>query len=81
MSDSVEFQEVILATIASDLELGSKPDNSTSSLCLSDRSLDVLHVALEIHGPLVQVTRSNLQQPHLRRLKRKTSKFTVHQVV
>lgn len=67
MSDGVELQEVILAAIASDLELRSKPDDSTGGFCLSDGSLDILHVALEFHGPLVQVTRSDLQQPHLRR--------------
>ena len=66
VSDGVKLQEVILAAISSDLELGSKPDDSTGSLCLGNRSLDVLHVAFEFHGPLIQVTRGDLQQPHLR---------------
>lgn len=66
MSDGVYLQEVILTAITSDLELRTKPDDSTGSLCLDNGGLDVPHVAFEVHSPLVQVTRGHFQQPHLR---------------
>ena len=64
MIDGIELQEMVFAAIASDLELGAKPNHGTGLLGFSDGLLDVLQIAVEIHGPLVQITRRYLQQPH-----------------
>jgi hypothetical protein len=39
----------------------------TTPVCLAMAmdSFDILQVAIEIHSPLVQITRGHLQQPHL----------------
>jgi hypothetical protein len=65
MSDGVELQEVVFAPIASDLELGAEPNRRTGLLSHGYGLLDILQVAIEIHSPLVQITRGHLQQPHL----------------
>lgn len=66
VSDGIQLQEVVLAAVAGNLQLGAEPDHRAGSLGFGDRPLDVLHVAVEVHGPLVQVTRRHLQQPHRR---------------
>lgn len=65
MRDGVEFEEMILAAIASDFELGAEPDHSSRRFSPRNGILYVLHIAVEIHSPLVQITRRDFQQPHL----------------
>ncbi len=69
MSNGIELQKMVFTAITSNLELGSKPNGCTGLLCHGYGLLDLLQVAIEIHGPLVQITRGHLQQPHLLSLK------------
>ena len=65
MVNRVELQKVVLAAIAGNLELGSEPDDSAGLFSVDYGVLDLVGVAVEVHGPLVEIAGSNLQQPHL----------------
>lgn len=65
MRNGIELQEMVFAAITSNLELGTETNDCTSLLGHGNGLLDLLQVAIEIHGPLVQITRCHLQQPHL----------------
>lgn len=67
MVNCIKLEEVVFAAIAGDFKLGAKANNSANFSSPSDGLLDVLHVAIEVHRPLVQIARSNFQKPHLLR--------------
>ena len=65
MMDSIHFQEMVFTTIASDFELWSKPDYSSSFFSPRNRFLNIFHIAIKIHSPLIQITRHHFYQSHL----------------
>lgn len=60
----VEFQEMVFAAIAGDFKLGAKADDGAGFFSPRNRFLDVLHIAIEIHCPLIEVAGGYLQKPH-----------------
>jgi len=63
----VLLEEVVLAAVAGELELGADADGGAGSLGARDGLLDVAEVGVEVHRPLVEVARGNPQEPHLAR--------------
>ena len=64
MIDSVEFEEMVFAAIAGDFKLGAEADDGSGFFGPRNGFLDVLHIAIEIHCPLIQVAGGYLEKPH-----------------
>lgn len=67
MRGGVLLEEVVLAAVAGELELGADADGGAGGLGAGDGLLDVAEVGVEVHRPLVEVARGDTQQPHLAR--------------
>lgn len=65
MANGIKFQEMVFATIASDFKLGAQPNYCTGFFSPRDGVLNILHIAIEIHCPLIQVAGSHLEEPHI----------------
>jgi len=61
----VLLEEVVLAAVAGELELGADADGGAGGLGAGDGLLDVAEVGVKVHRPLVEVARGDPQQPHL----------------
>lgn len=61
MGGGVLLEEVVLAAVAGELELGADADDGPSSLGALDGLLDVAEVGVEVHRPLVEVARGDPQ--------------------
>ena len=55
MTNGVSFEEVVLAAVAADLQLGAEPVPGAKLLALSKRLNDVCLVGCEAHRPLVEL--------------------------
>lgn len=66
MSDSVELQEMVFATVTSNLELRSEPNDSAGLFSLGYGLFNVLSVTVEVHSPLIEIASSHFQEPHRR---------------
>jgi len=64
MLQRVALQEVILATIAAELELRPHAERGARVTSFPNRLLGAGQVAVEVHGPLVQAARRQLHHPH-----------------
>ena len=53
--NSVDLEEVVLAAVAGDLQLGAEPEPTARGLGNSDGLADALQVAVEVQRPLVQI--------------------------
>lgn len=61
VDDGVLLEEVVLAAVSGDLELGADPDDGAGGLGAGDGVLDVAEVGVEVHRPLVEVAGRELQ--------------------
>jgi hypothetical protein len=61
----VLLEEMVLASVSGELELGADADYGAGGLGSHNGLLDVPEVGVEVHRPLVQVARGNPQKPHL----------------
>lgn len=59
MGGGVLLQEVVLAAVAGELELGADADGGAGGLGAGNGLLDVAEVGVEVHRPLVQVARGH----------------------
>lgn len=64
MGDGVEFEEMVFAAITGDFELGAEADDGAGFFSPRNGFLDVVHIAIEIHCPLIQVAGGYLEKPH-----------------
>lgn len=65
MRGGVLFEEMVLAAVSGELELGADADDGAGGLGPRDGLLDVAEVGVEVHRPLVQVAGGHPQKPHL----------------
>ena len=61
MGGGVLLEEVVLAAVAGELELGADADGGAGGLGARDGLLDVAEVGVEVHRPLVEVARGDPQ--------------------
>lgn len=64
MGDGILLQEMVLAAIAGDLELGAETNGGAGFFSSGNGFLDVVEIGLEIHSPLVQATSGHFQESH-----------------
>lgn len=65
MRRGVLLEEMVLAAVSGELELGADADDGPGGLGPGDGLLDVAEVGVEVHGPLVEVAGGHPQKPHL----------------
>ena len=65
MRGGVLLEEMVLAAVSGELELGADADDGAGGLGPGDGLLDVAEVGVEVHGPLVEVAGGHPQKPHL----------------
>lgn len=65
MRGGVLLEEMVLAPISGELELGADADDGAGGLGPGDGLLDVAEVGVEVHRPLVEVAGGYPQKPHL----------------
>ena len=65
MRGGVLLEEMVLAAVSGELELGADADDGAGGLGPGDGLLDVAEVGVEVHGPLVEVACGHPQKPHL----------------
>lgn len=65
MCGGVLLEEMVLAAVSGELELGADADDGAGGLGPGDGLLDVAEVGVEVHRPLVEVAGGHPQKPHL----------------
>lgn len=65
MCGGVLLEEMVLAPVSGELELGADADDGAGGLGPGDGLLDVAEVGVEVHRPLVEVAGGHPQKPHL----------------
>ena len=61
---------MVLAAITSDFELRTEPNDGAGVFGDGYGLFDLVSVAIEVHGPLVEIASGHLQQPHPQELGR-----------